>query len=254
MLLRILLIVAILAGVGVVAVTQFMVRPHIETIITERNQNAKDRDSEKDQKQKAQKKLKETQETLALTERNLTDTKRNLDQTQSRAEGEAKRANDLNTRLTKSQSELLAAQQELSAWKNLGLAVEQVAAVIKAEKQLRADLEVLAEEKKIIQNNLMLVSDELDKYRGTNRDTPPKLDPRLRGKVLVVDPKWNFVILSVGAKDNVRTRGELLVSRNGRLVAKIKVANVQAERSIANVLPGWSQDEILEGDIVLPEL
>ena len=61
----------------------------------------------------------------------------------------------------------------------------------------------------------------------------------LKGKVLVADPKWNFVVLNVGEDQGVLERGELLVNRNGKLVAKVVVRSVQKDRCIANVLPGW---------------
>jgi len=72
------------------------------------------------------------------------------------------------------------------------------------------------------------------------------------GKIMVADPKWNFVVLNVGENQGVLEDGELLVNRDGRLVAKVKIQSVQKDRSIANVLPGWSMGEIFEGDQVIP--
>ena len=46
--------------------------------------------------------------------------------------------------------------------------------------------------------------------------------------------------------------GEMLVNRNGQMVAKIKITSVQKDRSIANVMPGWKLGEVLEGDQVIP--
>ena len=76
------------------------------------------------------------------------------------------------------------------------------------------------------------------------------MTPGLRGKVLVADPKFNFVVLNIGAKQEVVPFGRFLVSRNGHLVAKLKVQSVQPDRSIANVMPGWNLSEIQEGDEV----
>ena len=74
----------------------------------------------------------------------------------------------------------------------------------------------------------------------------------IRGKVVAVDPKWSFVVLDVGADQGVKERGVLLVSRNSKLVAKVKVTSVQATRSVANIVPGWKIGELLEGDVVVP--
>jgi hypothetical protein len=71
MLLRVFLILALLAGIGTVAVTQFMVRPHVEGIITERNTNKENWDRELARANKLNKELKTTQETLVTTEKSL---------------------------------------------------------------------------------------------------------------------------------------------------------------------------------------
>jgi hypothetical protein len=68
----------------------------------------------------------------------------------------------------------------------------------------------------------------------------------------VADPKWDFVVLSVGEDQGVLEDGELLVNRNGRLVAKVRVRSVQKDRSIANVMPGWKLGDVVEGDAVIP--
>ena len=85
-----------------------------------------------------------------------------------------------------------------------------------------------------------------------NPDKPVLLPSDLRGKVLVMDPKWNFVVLSVGEDQGVKEQGELLVNRNGRLVAKVKVRSVEKNRCVANIVPGWQLGDVLEGDQVIP--
>jgi hypothetical protein len=74
----------------------------------------------------------------------------------------------------------------------------------------------------------------------------------LRGKILVVDPKWDFVVLNIGLDQGVKEEGELLVSRDGRLVAKVIVRSLEKNRCIANVMPGWKLGEVIEGDEVSP--
>ena len=43
----------------------------------------------------------------------------------------------------------------------------------------------------------------------------------------------------------------MLVARDGKLLAKVKIVNVMENKAIANVISGWKLDEILEGDTVL---
>ena len=39
---------------------------------------------------------------------------------------------------------------------------------------------------------------------------------------------------------------------HGKLVAKVRISSVQANRSIANVLPDWKFGDVMEGDTVFP--
>jgi hypothetical protein len=59
------------------------------------------------------------------------------------------------------------------------------------------------------------------------------------------------VVLDIGEEQGVLENGEMLVNRNGRLVAKVKIKTVERSRSIANVLPGWKLGDVMEGDEVL---
>jgi type II secretory pathway component PulC len=74
----------------------------------------------------------------------------------------------------------------------------------------------------------------------------------LKGRILAVDPKWNFVVLNIGGDQGVLNDGEMLVSRDGKLVAKVIVRSVQKDRSIANIVPGWQLGDVIEGDEVTP--
>lgn len=69
---------------------------------------------------------------------------------------------------------------------------------------------------------------------------------------MAVDPKWDFVVLNVGEDQGVLQNGELLVSRDGKLVAKVIVRSVQKDRCIANMVPGWKLGDIYEGDVAIP--
>ena len=59
-------------------------------------------------------------------------------------------------------------------------------------------------------------------------------------------------MVDVGEVQGVKQDGELLVSRAGKLVAKVIVTSIQKDRCIANVMPGWKLGEVLEGDVVIP--
>lgn len=251
MLLRICLVLAILAGAGVIAVSHFKVRPHIQSIIDQREQNAKDRDRERGGRLKAEKSLKETEAKLADTERNLEETKGQLTAANSRATMLETRVTDLSKTLDQTKQTLTEAQQRLSRFQLSGLEPEQIITLRDSVKGLTDENAVLREELKVVVKRNMILTNELFALRSPDPDAPPPMTPGLKGKVLVVDPKWDFVVLDIGEEQGVVEKGVLMVSRNSRLVAKVRVTNVQPKRSIANIMPGWKLGEVMEGDIVL---
>ena len=109
---------------------------------------------------------------------------------------------------------------------------------------------VVNAEKVVLMHTIGRLTNELAKYVGP--DNVVKLRADLRGKILVVDPKWDFVVLNVGEDQGVISEGELLVSRQGKLVGKVIIRSVEKDRSIANLVPGWKLGEMIEGDEVCP--
>lgn len=250
MLMRISLIVAILAGVGVAALNFTQVKDKIERIEKERadEKGAKEvaqndlRKTKSDLKQTSDK-LKQTETTLASTTEELNGTKKDLDTAN-------KLTASLKGSLEKTTKERDDARSELAAYQYTGLKPEEIVAIKKSYKGLE---DQIAEDKVVI-NGLNKKVDKLETRLAVfeNPDKPVLLRGDLRGKVLVTDPKWNFVVLSVGEDQGVKEQGELLVNRNGRLVAKVKVRSVQKDRCVANILPGWQLGDVLEGDLVIP--
>lgn len=249
MLLRVFLILAILAGIGTVAVTHFMVRPHIQTIIDERETNKKNWDREFARANKLNTDLKATREILAGVEKNLEETKNQLAVVTVKATEQENRANGLQQKLDTTTADLTDARQRLAAWNALGIPVETVAQIIESEKRFRGMTTVLEQEKKIILAENKRLQGIIDDLKGSE-ERPVEM-PGVKGTIMAVDPKWNFVVLDVGEKAGARQRGIFMVARNGKLIGKVKVATVQPDRSIANIMPGWQLEEIMEGDQVI---
>jgi len=107
------------------------------------------------------------------------------------------------------------------------------------------------DENKVLTKKMNKLAYELAKYQGPDKPIV-YLPENLKGQVVVSDPKWDFVVINVGEDQGILQDGELLVNRNGRLVAKVIVTSVQKNRAIANVMPGWKLGELMEGDLVIP--
>lgn len=252
MLTRVCLIAAIVFGVAAAGINVWKVR---EVIVKTRTE----RDNERSMKELAQRDLAKTRQDLSDTQDDLAQTKQRLETTTAerdrlRTENDTltKQNNTLQQKLKDTTDKLNNAQAELAAWNALGIRVDEVKGVIAAAKESQEALVTANKENQILNREIAKLKNRLAYYEGTNQ--PPALPIGLKGKVLVADPKWQFVVLNVGEEDGVLERGELLVSRNGRLVGRVQVQSVQKDRCIANVMNGWNLSEILEGDQVIPAL
>jgi cell shape-determining protein MreC len=250
MLMRISLIVAIVAALAAGALNVFQVRDKITTLISQR-------DTEKHEKETAQTELAGTKKDLAKTKNELSQTQTQLADSQAAqkkaedtATAQAKRANEISDKLTKATQERDDAQNELASYKNSGLTSQQVAQLSKTIKDAQNEIEAINAEKGILEHKVNSLQAQLYKFTGTN--VVITLPADLKGKIVVVDPKWDFVVLDVGNDQGIKQDGELLVSREGKLVAKVIVRTVEKDRSIANVVPGWKLGEVIEGDDVSP--
>src|SRR5206468_6206062 len=134
-------------------------------------------------------------------------------------EAEQKRVVGLQETIGKLSGQLKAAQDDLYAWTNSGVRVDEVKGLVASVKALQRESEALIEENKLFRADIKKKDIELANLRGNPQD--PFVPRDVRGKVLVVDPKWNFLVLDVGTKIGVPPRGVLLVSRNGELIAKV---------------------------------
>lgn len=250
MLIRISLIVAIIAGLAAAGLNFVNVQNKVVALRT-------DRDSEKEQKEKTQKELastktelKKTSDTLKQTKATLEVTTTEKDNAVAEADRQTKRADKLSEDLKKANDDRDTAQTQLNAFVATGYTPQQIVAAKDVIKNLNDELSGTKNENKVLGRKIDNLQARLDRYEHPDR--PVLLPAGLKGKILVTDPKWNFVVLDVGESQGVREFGELLVNRNGKLVAKVVVRTVQKDRSIANVVTGWQLGDVLEGDQVIP--
>ena len=180
----------------------------------------------------------------------LTDAKSEREKAEARGSAESKRADDLSDKLAKLTQERDEIQNLLVAYKNTGQTPEQVLALKKTLKSNEIQIAAITEEKAVLLRKLNATKAELAKF--IDPDTDIKLRADLKGKIIVVDPKWDFVVLNIGETQGAIQDGELLVSREGKLVAKVVIRNIQKDRCIANIVPGWKLGELIEGDDVTP--
>lgn len=250
MLMRISLIVAIIAGLAAGVLSFIKVKEKIDGVVAERNdwnQKYVATDAE----------LTTTKDTLAKTTKELGKTKDALAKSeQERAaavaemEVQIKKSTELSQKLGETIAQRDEARANLAAYEATGRKPQEILAMNKQLKDAEDALEVSQMEKKILQKELDKTQEKLLALIDPDHIVRMKAD--IRGKILVADPKWEFVVLNVGEDEGAKMNGELLVSREGRLVAKIIIREVQKGRCIANLMPGWKLADVSEGDQVIP--
>ena len=250
MLIRISLIVAIIAGLAVGALNFTKIKGTITDLRTHLHEQTTRADTAERSLAKTTSDLKKTTAALDQTKKDLDATKKERDAAVASADTLKKQIATLQENLNKAEKDLTEANIQLDLYHQAFPTPQLALSVAKDMKALTERVDVIEDEKKVLQRQLTRVQNELNVYK--NPDHPVELPASLVGKVLVADPKWDFVVLSVGEEQGAQEHGEMLVSRDGKLVAKIKITSVQKDRSIANVLPGSKLGEVLEGDQVIP--
>jgi hypothetical protein len=249
MLLRISLILAILLGIGTIVLTHLKTREHIQGIITVRNENAKNRDIATARYKKAETTLaatsnllNQTKETLAKTEEDLNGTKQQLAAAQDNF-------NKTKAELAKTVEARKELEASLSKWAQLNVTPEQVRDLIARLKTAEDAIAALEAEKGILSRNLAVLQNRLNMLFKEDYEVP--LPSGTKGNVVAVDPKWDFVVLDIGANKKLLEGGVLMVHRNSKLVGKVRLNQVLPERSIASMVPGWKLGDVEEGDQVI---
>jgi prefoldin subunit 5 len=250
MLNRISLIVVILAGIGAIVFGQMQVKKKIEETLGDRDRFYANWQKELARANGLEKELNETKQQLEQKVLELAAAQQELDVKNAQIA-------QLNVDLNRTKNDLLRArgerdqaQAKLTAYELTGLNPDEIKEVIA---RLKDSLENIQQ----LNGTIALRDRDTEGLKGRIQELvgeegiPVILPAGLKGKVTVVDPKWDFVVINLGKNDGMLLHGQMLVSRDGKLLAKVKIVNVEETRSIANVLPGWELENIMEGDTVL---
>lgn len=101
-----------------------------------------------------------------------------------------------------------------------------------------------AKEKMEVELKKLRESEELRRPGGTKSIS-------LSGKIVAVNPTWNFIILDLGKNDQVVEGLSMVIYRGEKMIGKAKVVTVDATTSVADLLPGTPAQAIEVGDQVI---
>lgn len=247
--LRISLIVALVASIAALVVSQMRVAEKINGLTTDLDTTKQSLATSQEAERKAKKTASDATAAADQAKKQLETAKTELATASEKADQQEKRANELAAKADALTQQRNDAQAELSKWKASGLTLEQIQATQVENKKLLGENNGLKEENKVLGRQLTQTKSELDILTGRIDKVP--LPPGLKGKIVAVDPKYEFVVLDIGETQGVLKRGEMLINRSGRLVAKIRILSVEPNRCVANILPDWKQGEPMEGDVAI---
>ncbi|MEI7733487.1 MAG: hypothetical protein WCO56_28205 [Verrucomicrobiota bacterium] len=254
LLIRIALGLAIIVGVVASYIGFQEVKPKVVTLQEDYSKEQKAHKATQSAKKKVEGELTTTQGELKKEQEAHEGTKNQLSAANTAKAEAEKRVAGLQDDVAKAKAERGSALQELAAWKALGIPVEKI-------KETMASLETFktqVDSYMAISNQLVLViakkdAQIADLIRPTDDDPErgvPMLGP-IKGKVMLVDPKWQFVVLDVGAKNGVVPNGVLRVGRDGKLISKVKIRDVKEDTCVAYIMKGWNLTPVVEGDAVV---
>jgi len=251
MLLKISLGLAILVGLVTLYVAHIQVGGTITNLRQDLDSTKASLQTSQQNEAKLNKDLKGVRADLDERTRSYTAATNELAQAQAKAQEQQARADKASAELNTVTGERNQAQQELSQWHLFEMTPDQIRNNLARLRSVERERDVFTTENKALSKKIANLDRELARYRG-DVAPPVILPPGTRGTIIAVDPKYDFVVLDIGGNQGVLEGAIMLVNRQGKLIGKVKIASVEPNRSIANVLPEWKQEgtEIMEGDQV----
>jgi hypothetical protein len=248
MLLKISLVLAILVGAATLFFTG-AVKQKIDDQTARANAAEQAQKTAEDKERTAKADAKKSKEAFETASKELNAATNLLGEVSKNLTIQQKRADKASADLVQTTEERNQARQELNQWTALGFPIDQVRQKLAQNTSLIAERAAMQTENKTFSRKVSELTARLRKYEGDPIEPP--LPAGTKGKIVAVDPKYDFVVLDIGANQGLVQDASMLVNRDGRLVAKVRITRVEPNRAIANIMPEWKQGEVLEGDQVV---
>ncbi len=175
---------------------------------------------------------------LEQTREELTQARSDLNEANRQVASHERRIEEQSAEITRISNRISQIEDERDSLRERADNLEtQLAEEQERSRELAFDLETAREE-------LDAIYDDFDREID---DVPPGL----KGRILVVSPEWNFVILDIGSDKGLGRNVEMLVHRDDELIGKVRISAVEKDLAIAEILDDWQQRPIREGDHVL---
>ncbi len=187
---------------------------------------------------------------LANTKLDLEQTREELRITQNQLEAARQQIARLEDTVREREAEIARANQQIAQLERDKASLE--SRISSLESQL-AEAE---EEKRDLSDEIVTLNDQIKSLEKlilqlTGDDSQPVVPYGLSGRILAVNPDWNFVILDIGSEEGLGVNAEMLVHRRDELVGKVRISSVEDHFAIAEILNDWLVRPLRRGDTVL---
>lgn len=250
--LRLILFLVIAASAGVITVGELKLKPLLDEMKDKEKKVTEDLGKEKQESTKQKDRAMKAELDAAALKDDLNNSKKAEADAMAAAKIEKDKAVAAGQETNLAKQETAKAKQEAAdyfALQSLGLTPTVIRRINTELPQKTNELNTLKREQQLINVQLVKKSGELNAF--LNPKGAVALPPGLIGSVKAYDPKWEFVVLDIGANHGLLRNGELTISREGKLIARVKLDKVETEYATANVIKGFKLGEIKEGDAVL---
>ena len=196
--------------------------------------------------------LTSTKGTLKTTEENLTEQKAKNQELTLQADKLSKDLATTKSDLESTNSKLKVTAEQLQAFEE-SLKGKKPDELFQEINDLSEKVKVAESEQKMLTAAREKSESELKKLKDQLEMTKPggTKSISLSGRILAVNPTWNFVILDLGKNDMVVEGLTMVIYRGEKMIGRIKTVTVDAQTSVADILPDTPARAIEVGDQVV---
>jgi septal ring factor EnvC (AmiA/AmiB activator) len=255
------LILASVALLGVSAVFAVLNLQKTRGLRTEVAQSETTRQTADQQRASREKQLKDREAAVAAASPKSGDTQSKASNAEAELAKVQAEKNDLQAKLRANETEIADLRKRIESAGTkpaaapgaspVGSTAELQTQLEDAKKQLDA-----AEREKVLLADKMKVTQEKSTQLETekkHRPEPRVNNPGIHGTVLAVNQAYNFVVLSLGARQGVEPNSEMLVLRAGAFIGKIRISSVEPATAIGDIITSTLARgvQVQPGDIVV---
>lgn len=194
-----------------------------------------------------------TYEDLQNTKKDLENTRTELAQTKTELDSTKNQLADAQNKVTELTADLEQKEAELTMAKGRIDQLEQDKTMLQSQidglnnQLVKADEEIRGLQEKVTMLDDIIKKEDMRQGRLGTGVVPVGTT----GKVVVVNPDWNFVVLDIGSDSGLVPNAEMMVHRGDQLVGKVRVSSVEKGMAVAEIMNDWTQQPLEEGDHVL---